>query len=217
MPLPTRDLGRAGAFIHALLRVACAAFLCLASGPTLPALPVSPPPEGAEIHGLQVTNTASDLFVSFALEGAFTEEILDQIHSGLPVTFVHYVEVRQRRTAWFDKTLIKKEIAATVTYDTLTRQYRLTRSVNGEVMDTAVTERVGEMERFMTGVERQRLCDPAELPGERRLALRVKSRMRRRFVLFFIPWNFETSWARIGLSLPARQEAPNSPEAAPFP
>lgn len=174
----------------------------------------SAPPEGAEIRDLQVRNNPNDIFISFLLDGAFTDEIREQIDSGLPVTFRHYVEIIQKRTAWFDRTLVRKVISSTVAYDTLTRQYRLTRSVDGEVMDTSVTERREEMERFMAGVERQRLCDPEVLPGDTHLSLRVKSRMRRRFVLFFLPWNFETSWARIGLTLPARHRAP---DAAPIP
>ena len=173
--------------------------------------PESQHAEGAEIRELQVRNTPNDLSVSFTLHGSITDEIREQIRSGLPVTFSHYLEVIQKRTAWFDKTLVKKVVRVTVTYDTLTRQYRLTRSVDGEVMETSVTERETEMERFMTAIERQRLCDPSDLPGDRRLALRVKSRIRRRFVLFFIPWNLETSWARIGLSIPVRPEATTIP------
>ncbi len=169
--------------------------------------------EDALIRDLQVRNTPGDMHVSFVLEGAFTEEVDEQIRSGLPVTFVHYVEVLHRRTAWFDDTLIRKTVSSTVTYDTLTRQYRLTRSVDGEVVQTEVTDRLEEMQRFMTSVEDLRLGDPSDLPGDRRLSLRVKSRIRRRFVLFFIPWNFETAWARIGLSLPP---APR-PGAAPAP
>lgn len=187
----------------------------LAATPPALALPEAAVADGALIRDLQVRNTPGDMHVSFALHGAFTQEVREQVESGLPVTFIHYVEVLHRRTAWFDHTLIKKDVSSTVTYDTLTRQYRLTRSVNGEVMETQVTDRPEEMERFMTAVEDLRLCDPAELPGDRRLSLRVKSRIRRRFVLFFIPWNFETDWARIGLSLPAPQR-PESP-AAPLP
>ncbi|HXI01543.1 MAG TPA: DUF4390 domain-containing protein [Candidatus Saccharimonadales bacterium] len=173
-----------------------------------PVLFAASPPEGAEIRDVQVRNTPSDLFVSFVLHGAFTDDIREQIRTGLPVTFTHYVEIVNKRTAWFDTTLVKKEISTTVTYDTLTRQYRLTRSVNGEMTETELTDRAAEMESFMTTVKRQRLCDPNDLPGDRRLSLRVKSRMRRRFVFFFIPWNLETSWARIGLSLPSAQEPP---------
>jgi hypothetical protein len=178
------------------------------------AAPETSPPEGAEIRDLQVRNSPTDLFVSFRLYGGFTPEIREQIHSGLPVTFRHYVEIVKHRAAWFDDTLVKKKISTTVTYDTLTRQYRLTRDVNEEMVETTVTDRPEEMELFMSSVERQRLCDPSELPGDRRLALRVKSRIRRRFVFFFIPWNLETSWARIGLSL---QGPPESPPAGSLP
>ena len=191
-----------------------AVLLLAAAWPAATGAAESVPPEGAEIRDLQVRNTPSDLTVSFTLHGAFSEEIREQIQSGLPVTFHHYLEIVQRRTAWFDNTLVKKTVSSTVTFDTLTRQYRMTRSVNEEVVETAVTELAGEMELFMAGVDRLRVCDPGELPGDRDLALRVKSRMRRRFVLFFIPWNFETSWARIGLHLPGA-DAPR--EAAPLP
>jgi hypothetical protein len=57
------------------------------------------------------------------------------------------------------------------------------------------------MERFMASVDRLRICDPLELGGDRALYLRVKSRVQKRFVFFFIPWNFETSWARIRLTV----------------
>src|SRR5262245_55658479 len=50
------------------------------------------PLEGAEIHGLQVENQPHDILVSFNLQGAFTGEVKEQIESGLPVTFNHYVE-----------------------------------------------------------------------------------------------------------------------------
>jgi len=166
------------------------------------------PPEGAEIRDLQVENAPHDLFISFRLTRAFSQEISEQIESGLPVTFNHFVEVLNRRPAWFDPTLVKKVISTTVTYDTLTRQYRLTRAVNNETVETAVSDKREEMERFMTSVDRLRLCDPADLPGDRALYLRVKARIQKRFVFFFIPWNFETSWARVGLRIPESPPAP---------
>jgi len=173
------------------------------------AIEEDPPPPGAVIRGLQVENAPHDLFVTFKLDGAFTREILEQIESGLPVTFSHYVEILNRRPAWFDSTVVKKVISSTVTFDTLTHQYRLNRSVNGEMMDTVVSDREGEMERFMTSVERLRLCDPLDLAGDRALYLRVKSRVQKRFVFFFIPWDFETSWARIRLNVSQPPPTPN--------
>jgi len=186
--------------------------LIVAAGgwPSALSLAAEAPPEGAEIHELQVENAPHDLFVSFRLTGAFSKEIREQIESGLPVTFNYYVEVVHRRAAWFDATRVRKVLSATVAYDTLTRQYRLTRSVDGEMLETTVSDREAEMARFMTAVERLRMCDPADLSGEEPLYLRVKSRVQKRFVFFFIPWDFETSWARIGLKI-------GSPSGGPTP
>jgi len=199
-------VGRAfkAAFVPALTAV----MVLLSAPEPSRAAPEAVPPEGAEIHDLSVENSAHDLLASFTLVGGFSPEIVEQIDSGLPVTFNHYVEILKRRPGWFDSTMVKKTVSATVTYDTLTRQFRLSRSVNGEVVDTDVSDKHSEMERFMTSVTRLRLCDPADLPGEQPLYLRVKSRVQKRFVLFFIPWDFETSWARVGLSL----SAPEAPE-----
>jgi len=178
----------------------CAAFLA-APGASRAAIE-SNPPDGAEIGDLRVENTPHDLLASFTLRGGFSPDILEQIESGLPVTFNHYVEINKRRPLWFDSTIVKKIISASVTYDTLTRQFRLSRSVNGEVVATDVSDKRAEMQRFMTSVDRLRLCDPSDLPSDEPLYLRVKSRVQKRFVLFFIPWDFETSWARVGLELP---------------
>ena len=192
-----------------LRAAACLASAILGFAPSQPGiLAAEPLNAGAEIHGIQLENAAHDLFVSFGLSGAFTREIRDQIDSGLPVTFNHFVEVLNRRPAWFDSTLIRKVISSTVTFDTLTRQYRLNRSVNGEMMETVVSDRAADMERFMTSVDRLRLCDPAELAGDRALYLRVKSRVQKRFVFFFIPWDFETSWARVRLNVADRPTPP---------
>lgn len=199
-------VGKPGRFLSRLFHAGLAVGVaCLVlgegAGPPLMALGEAPPPPGAEIHGLQVENAPHDLFVSFGLTGAFTREIREQIDSGLPVTFNHYVEVVNRRPVWFDSTVVRKVLSATVTFDTLTRQYRLNRSVNGEMMETVVSDKEADMERFMATVDRLRLCDPVELAGDRALYLRVKSRVQKRFVFFFIPWDFETSWARVRLNI----------------
>jgi hypothetical protein len=167
----------------------------------LQAAPDKLPPGGAEIHGLHVENTENDLFASFELTGGFSPGIREQIESGLPVTFKHYVEINRRRSAWFDDTVIKKTISTTVIYDTLTRQYRLSRKMNGEMVETTVSEKQLDMQDFMTRIDRVRLCDPADLPSDEPLYIRVKSRVQKKFVLFFIPWRKETSWARIGIQL----------------
>ncbi len=160
---------------------------------------------GASVASLSADATEHDLFLSFSLDGAFSDETREEIATGLPVTFTYYLELARRRPLWFDKTLARKTIATTVTYDTLTHQYRLSKRVNDEVAESAVAVNEADMMRWMTHLERVRLADPTLLDGplDDALYVRVKSRLRKKFILFFIPWNVDTGWEKLRVNLPA--------------
>ncbi len=165
----------------------------------------APAAEGkVSLAGLHVDATDHDIYVSFTVDGAFTPEVREAIESGLPVTFRHDVEVVRRRTLWFDRTLVRKAVTTTVTYDTLTQQYSLARSINDEVAETKVAINEADMMRWMTRLERIRVADPAalEVEPEDTLYVRAKSLLQRRFILFFIPSSTGTDWEKVGLSLP---------------
>lgn len=158
---------------------------------------------GAAVATLTTDTTEHDIYASIAITGAFDGEVRESIATGLPVTFSYYLEVARRRLLWFDKILVHKTVTTTVAYDTLTRQYSLTRRVNDEVTETSVAVDEAEMMRWMTRLNRVRLADPAALEGveDGSLYVRVKSRFQRRFILYFIPWEVETGWEKVRLNL----------------
>jgi len=160
-------------------------------------------PAGAAVATLTTDTTEHDIYASLAVTGAFDGEIRESIATGLPVTFSYYLEVARRRPLWFDKILVHKTVTTTVTYDTLTKQYSLTRRVNDEVTETSVAVDEAEMMRWMTRLNRVRLADPTSLEGveDGSLYVRVKSRFQRRFILYFIPWEVETGWEKVRLNL----------------
>lgn len=170
------------------------------------AAPAAPPAADGKVSlaGLHVDATDHDLYVSFAVDGAFTSEVREAIESGLPVTFRHDVEVVRRRTFWFDRTLVRKAVTTTVTYDTMTHQYSLARGINDEVAETQVAINEADMMRWMTRLERIRIADPSalEVEPDDTLYVRVKSLLQRRFILFFIPSSTGTDWEKVGLTLP---------------
>ena len=161
-------------------------------------------PQGAAVATLTADATQHDLYATLAVTGAFDGELREQIATGLPVTFSYFLEVARRRALWFDKVLVHKTVTTTVTLDTLTRQYSLTRRVNDEVTETSVAVDEAEMMRWMTRLDHVRLADPSALEGveDGSLYVRVKSRFQRKFILYFIPWEVETGWERVRLSFP---------------
>ena len=135
---------------------------------------------------------------SLRVEGAFSEKIDDEIRSGLPVTFRYFVEIYRKRR-WIRSRIVVHELDVTVDFDSLTRQYRLTRELNGEVVASSETEKEEEMHRWMTEVQDLQVgAIPPDTP-EGAIFLRVKCRVSSRFVAFFFPYAQETGWARLSL------------------
>jgi len=153
----------------------------------------------AQIDQLHVALNGGQLHVDFRVSGAFTDEVEEVIASGLPVTFHHVLRAYRRRPAWVDQRIAEKIITTSVTYDTLTKQYSVSRTVDGQMVGTLVTDKADDMKTWMT------LFENIELPCEQAVEaldhyyVKVKSEIQNRFVFFFIPWDFETAWTRSSL------------------
>lgn len=150
----------------------------------------------AEIDNLRVEARNGQFDVSFRLDGAFTAEVEEVLASGLPVTFHHTIRAYRRRPGWLDRLVAEKTVTTTVNFDTLTQQYRISRSVDGQLVETRVTDKPEEMKNWMTVIER--LDVPSQDDGKPidRYYVKVKSEIQKRFVFFFIPWDFETAWTK---------------------
>jgi hypothetical protein len=72
-----------------------------------------------------------EVLVSFKLNESLTDDVRTAIQSGLTIKFVYKVDLRRSSAVWVDRTLKSAVVAATLRYDTLTRQYHVTRSVDG--------------------------------------------------------------------------------------
>jgi hypothetical protein len=164
--------------------------------------------EAPRIVDLQAQHVDGAYRTSFRLDGAFDQYVLDTIASGLPVAFQYRVEVLQNRAMWTDLLQLRRNVKVTVDFDSLTSQYQLTREVDGQVVDSASTDRPEDMRRWMTQVtalDLGSLPEATESAGRR--TLRVKCRLLSRFSFFFFPRAVETKWARTLLPAPAPPEA----------
>ena len=174
------------------LALVLAGLLLAAAGPSVAA-------EDARLAELQASLIDDAWITSFRLEHAFGEKIEDQLRSGLPVTFRYQVEVYRKR-GWLRSRLLLRKLEVTVEFDSLTRQYRLTRELDGEVVESSATEKEDEMRRWMTEVRDLRLGSVSGEAGEGPIVLRAKCRLSSGFMVFFFPVHQETGWERVRLS-----------------
>ncbi len=112
------------------------------------------PVPAAGIHNLKASFKQEVLRVSYTVEGAFTPAVQERLVSASTIRFVHRIRVYRRRPLFFGgRVLAERNIETSVRYDNLTRQYALTRIVDGAPVESTTTESEQEMRRFMTEIE----------------------------------------------------------------
>ena len=155
----------------------------------------------ARITDVIVTNTGDDLVLYFKVEGCFTEDLEQAILSGAPTGFTFLASLNQVRDFWWDKQLDSREVRHTVKFDTLKKEFSITRSEDGGKQ--IVVQSFEEAKRAMAEVENLKLADMKTLKKNQRHQVRIKAELSRitlplylhyvfRFFLFL--WDFETDW-----------------------
>ncbi len=181
----------------------------------LMALALSPPAQaagkdrGPRVRLLEVADQGDRLSISFRVEKAFDERILEKLEAGLKVSFKHQVGVRRRRTWWFERGVAQKRVFTTAVKDALSGEYTLTRKVNGGIVETLTSGDLEEVKTFLAEVRDLEISLPDGLPRDRRSEVRVRSILETRFWLFF-PYPHDTDW--VSRPLPGPEEGSPVPD-----
>jgi hypothetical protein len=154
------------------------------------------------IEVLEARRTGQSVVVSYRIADLLPADVLERIHSGIPLRFRHRVELLEKRPGLFagDRVHARATLEARVAYDSLTQRYELTRSIamrpptggsSGEpepVEQRQVVDSEQEMQRFLSEVRELGLFDALAAPeGSARLTLRIEVVLGRRWILLVIP------------------------------
>lgn len=157
-------------------------------------------PEGSPaITQLTLEVRDGSLLASFALAGGLDSETKARLASGLETSFDFRVELLRRRRFWPDARLAQHRVVTSAKFDSLSRRYGLLLKIDGEVERSSTTDRLEEMEAWLTHVRGISLGAVQALLPPEDYAVRVKADFPPRFVLLFIPWDRDTSWVRVAL------------------
>jgi hypothetical protein len=152
----------------------------------LAALVVDAAPES--VH---VSSVARDgrVYVSCALADEVLGEVDEAIQSGLSATVTYDAELRRSVSVWLDRTYATSSVTAAVQRDTLTGRYQISRSVDGRLEDSRVTDDKTAMRHFVMAFDRLPLFTTADLEPNVEYYVRVRVRTRPRVTWFFWPWD----------------------------
>jgi hypothetical protein len=122
----------------------------------------------------------NEMVVSLELADAYTNEVRQTIKSGLRTTFTYNIELKMIVPAWVDRTIATAVVNTSDQYDNLTRRHRLTRSVDGRVVDSLDTEDDALARKWLTTVTRVALCPTSRLDRSRDYYVRINATGRPR-------------------------------------
>ena len=135
---------------------------------------------GTRLDGLPLYDRIGDLPEPPTIALIYTpaEGVRDAIASGLRTTFTYELELRAKGAIWLDRTVAIVTITISDQYDNLTRRHTLTRSVDGDLEETLVTEKEAAVRVWLTKGTRIPLCATAKLDPARDYYVRVTTRTR---------------------------------------
>ncbi len=153
----------------------------------------------ARIDGVEVVR-GNDLKVSFEVKNAFTKEIEEAIHSGIPTSFTFFIELYRKRSLWFDEPLGRWRFSHTVKYDSLKEEYEVSLDEKGR---TGIrTSDFEEVKRLMTEETNFTVRPTVPFVKGNQYILKIKAELDTidlpfflDYLLFFVKfWDFETDW-----------------------
>lgn len=134
--------------------------------------------------------------VSFNLRNGFGKETEQELLSGIRVRFDYSVELKKARPLLPDKTVKRSVITMSAKYNNLTKQFTLTRQVNGDFTAISITDSLAEAKSFLCTVSEERAFSTSSLtPGEK-YYLQAKADLKTKIKFFIIPWNISTFWRK---------------------
>ena len=160
--------------------------------------------KGATLTNIIVTNTRDDLLVYLVVEGAFTQEMEEAIKSGVLASFTFMIDLHRTRGLWFDKEMADLTITHTIKYNSLRKEYSVSRSWDRN--SPVVVQSFDTAKKLMTEIDSLKVVPLKLLEKGKQYQIRAKAKLSGitlpyylHYVLFFLSlWDFETDWYTIG-------------------
>jgi hypothetical protein len=151
----------------------------------------------ARVRGLTIKNSDEFVTISFKITGAFTEEIIERIHSGIEISFKHAIKIFKKNPVFFyRRTIVERVILTTVEYNTLTKQYTLKKQIDESDVETMLTDDLDEVEKWMTEIDHFKVEEVSRIKGKKNYFLKIRTSLAPNFLLFFIPYDYSASKER---------------------
>lgn len=152
---------------------------------------------------LAVSLENKEITVSVALVNGFSQEVVHDLQNGIPKDFYFYFLLKKVEAGWFfDEEVLAKTIRFTVKYDSLKKQFLVTRR-DGTLVEEVLLDSLEEVKGLISKISSVRIAPLSLLKPRRTYYISVKAQMKASelplyldYFLFFIPFlELDTPWA----------------------
>ena len=159
----------------------------------------------ATIKELTATTTEDSLIVFGMLENSFNSEMLEILHSGIPLHFSFFIELHRTTQNWPEEQIATISFQHVMAYDTLKENYRVTlEEENNKIVSF---KSLFEAQKVMNEINGVPIIKLNQLIPENRYKLKVRADVFKKIMPFnlntlfpFVSWgDIKTDWHTIEL------------------
>lgn len=154
-----------------------------------------------------VTSSSNHLLFFATLENSFTDEMLEGLHSGLPIHFSFFIELTPSEAGWGSEQRVTMETSHILHYDTLKDTYTVEIEESGKRFysyEDLTKAQQGANE--LNGVE---VVELSELEPDTPYSIRIRAELYKKtlpmglheFIPFISWWDIKTEWSTIVFTL----------------
>ncbi len=156
---------------------------------------------------ITVTSSSSHLLLFAMLDNAFTHEMLQGLHSGIPIHFSFFVELTPAENNRQGNTLSSLETRHIISYDTLKETYKVELEESGKRFFTF--EKLDEAKKAVNEINGLKITELKELQPDTPYAVRIRAELHKKtlpmklhtVVPFISWWDIKTKWHSITFKL----------------
>ena len=180
-------------------RVRCLFFLLLSAVLLFSSSAAAAAEKGPVIDEAVITPFGGKLLLFAEVKNCFTEEMLEGVRNGIPITFRFDIRLERIRENWFDADLARHKINHTLSYDPIKEEYQV---AFAEKDRPEVTRSLAEARQMMAELNGIELYPLEKMIAGSPYSLSMKATLVETtfplgihsLIPFISLWNFETEW-----------------------
>lgn len=181
----------------------CVLVFCLLPLGAVGRVPAAEQSQKAFIKELTATTSDTHILLFGILENSFHPEMIDTLHSGIPLRFSFFVELYRKTEKWPGEQVLARNFLHILAYDTLKDTYRITLEEDNNRVISSKT--LAEAEQLINEINGARVIALNQLIPDNTYQLKIRAEVYQKTlplslhnVLPFLSWwVVETDWQAI--------------------